>query len=163
MQQADRMNWNGTGARAMGIASVGHAVFAATMVALGIVGLIEGDFTPTWTGVPKGVPGRVVLAYLCALVSLVSGIGLLWRRAAVAASRLLLTYLVVWLLLFRVSHIFGAPTALETWWACGDTAVMTAAAWVLYAWLAGDREHQRLSFATEALVFWRFAWWSGAG
>jgi uncharacterized membrane protein len=147
MQQADRMNWN-AGARAMGIASVGHAVFAATMVALGIVGLIQGDFTPTWTGVPKGVPARVVLAYLCAIVSLVSGIGLLWRRKAVAASRLLLTYLVVWLLLFRLSQIFRAPTTLDTWWACGDTAVMTAAAWVLYAWLAGDGEPQRLRFAT---------------
>jgi len=132
----------------MGIASVGHAVFAATMVGLGIVGLIQGDFTPTWTGVPKGVPARAVLAYLCALISLVSGIGLLWRREAVAASRLLLTYLVVWLLLFRVSHILRAPTTLVTWWAWGDTAVMTAAAWVLYAWLAGDRERQRLRFAT---------------
>jgi uncharacterized membrane protein len=97
----------------MGIASVGQAVFAATMVALGIVGLIQGDFTPTWTGVPKAFPARVVLAYLCALISLVSGIGLLWRRKAVAASRLLLTYLVVWLLLFRVSHIFRAPTTLS--------------------------------------------------
>jgi len=147
-QQADRMNWNSTSARTMGIASVGPAVFAATMVGLGIVGLLQGDFTPTWTGVPKGVPARAVLAYLCALISLASGIGLLWRREAVAASRLLLTYLVVWLLLVRVSHILRAPTTLVTWWAWGDTAVMTAAAWVLYAWLAGDRERQRLRFAT---------------
>src|SRR6202140_150649 len=141
------MNGNSTGARAMGIASLGHAVFAATMVALGILGLIQGNFTPTWSGVPKGFPAREVLAYLCAFISLVSGIGLLWARAAVVASRVLLTYLLAWLLLFRVSHIFSAPTALDTWWSCGDTAVMAAGAWVLYAWFAGDRDGQRLSFA----------------
>ncbi len=148
IQEADRVNWNGTGARAMGIASSGHAVFAATMVALGIVGLIQGGFTPTWSGVPKGLPAREALAYLCAFISLVSGIGLLWRRAAVIASRVLLTSLLVWLLLFRVTFIFRAPTATVAWWASGDTAVMAAAAWVLYTWFAGDWDRQRLSFAT---------------
>lgn len=58
----------------MGIPSVGHAVLAATMVALGIVGLIQGDFTPTWSGVPASVPAREALAYLCATVSLVTGV-----------------------------------------------------------------------------------------
>jgi len=132
----------------MGIASLGHAVFAATMVALGIWGLIQGNFTPTWTGVPKGFPAREALAYLCALISLVSGIGLLWRRTAVIASRVLLTWLLVWLLLFRVTLIFRAPTATVAWWASGDAAVMAAAAWVLYTWFAGDWDRQRLRFAT---------------
>ncbi|HZF10692.1 MAG TPA: DoxX family protein [Thermoanaerobaculia bacterium] len=142
------MNRNRTEARATGIASWGHAVFAVTLVGLGILGLIQGNFTPTWMGVPKGFPAREALAYLCAFISLVSGIGLLWQRTAVVASRVLLTYLLVWLLLFRVSHIFLAPKVLDTWWGCGDTAVMAAGAWVLYAWFAGDRDGQRLRFAT---------------
>src|SRR5438046_9901020 len=77
------------------IGSLGHAVFALTMISLGILGLIKGDFTPIWTGVPKGMPAREVLAYLSAFVSLVTGIGLLWQRTAVVASRVLLAYLLV--------------------------------------------------------------------
>ena len=143
------MNWNSTGGSVMRIASAGHAVFAVTMIALGILGLIKGDFTPTWTGVFKGVPAREVLPYLCAFISLVCGIGLLLKPAAVVASRVLLIYLLVWLVLFRVSHIFLDPSVeVGSWWGCGDTAVMVAGAWVLYAWFAGDREGQRLSFTT---------------
>src|SRR5260370_14889746 len=148
MQQADRTNGIGTGTGAMSIASWGHAVFAATMVALGILGLIQGDFTSTWSGVPHGFPAREGLAYLCAFISLVSGIGLLWRRTTLIASRVLLSSFLVWLLLFRVPLIFRAPTATVTWGALGDTAVMAAASWVLYVWFAGDRDRQRLSFAT---------------
>ena len=132
----------------MRIASLGHAVFAATMIGLGVLGLIKGDFTPTWGGVPRGIPAREILAYLCAVVSLVTGIGLFWQRTVAVASRMLLAYLLVWLLLFRVSHIFFAPTAVDTWWACGDTAVMAAGAWVLYAWFAGDGKGPRVSFAS---------------
>jgi uncharacterized membrane protein len=148
MQQADRMHGIGAGTRAMGIASAGHAFFAATMAALGILGLVQGNFTPTWSGVPKSVPAREVLAYLCAFISLVSGIGLLWRRGAVIASRLLLGSFLVWLLLLRIPLVFRAPTTTVAWWATGDTAVMAAASWVLYAWFAGDRDRRRPGFAT---------------
>jgi uncharacterized membrane protein YphA (DoxX/SURF4 family) len=57
-------------------------------------------------------------------------------------------YFLVWLLLFRLSHIFFAPTTTDTWWGCGDTAVMTAAAWVLFVWFAGESDRQRLPVAT---------------
>src|SRR5580700_6062624 len=92
------------------IASVGHAIFAATMIGLGILGLIQGGFTPVWAPVPDSLPARQVLVYLCACISLASGIGLLWQRTAAPAARLLLAYLLLWFLLLRVREIILSPT-----------------------------------------------------
>jgi len=142
------VNGSGTGTRAIGIASWGHALFAATMIGVGVLGLKQGAFTPMWSGVPRTLPGRTILAYLCAVIALGSGIGLLWRRAAVIAARVLLGSFLVWLLVLRVSLVVLHPTATGAWWAFGDTAVMAAASWVLYTWFARDWDRQRLGFAT---------------
>lgn len=129
----------------MRLVSAGHAVFAAVLIALGIQGLVHGDFTAVWQPVPKGVPAREVLIYLCASISLASGIGLLWRRTAALAAGVLLGSLVLWFLLWRVRFLFLAPL-IEGTWSCGATMVMTAGAWALFAAFA--RQRQRLGFAT---------------
>ena len=141
------MNGNTTGGRAIRIVSVGHAAFAATMIALGILGLIKRDFAPVWQPVPEGVPARAVLIYLCALIPLASGIGLLWKRAAATAARVLLAYFLLWLLLLRVPNVF-ISFGVNAWWASCQTAVMVAAAWVLYAWFATAWDRRRLRLAT---------------
>ncbi len=131
----------------MRIASVGHAVFAATMIPLGILGLVTGDFTVLWEPVPKGVPGREALAYLCAFLGVASGIGLLLPRMAATAARVLLGYLLLWLVVFRVPGLFRALTV-DVYWSACKTAVIVAAAGVLYGWLASDWDRRRLGFAT---------------
>ena len=131
----------------------GRVAFAVTMIGLGILGLARGDFAPIWNGAPAGLPARAALVYACALVSLLSGLGLLWRRTAVASSGVLLACFLAWLLAFRVPLILAAPTSSGTWWACGETALMVAAAWTLVAGLSADRDRQRCGFATgEASV-----------
>ena len=131
----------------MRIVSPGHAVFAAAMIALGVLGLIRGDFTVVWQPVPKGVPGREFLVYLCASVSIASGVGLLWRRTAGLAARVLLAWLVLWFLVWRVRALFIA-SFVEGTWSCAETMVITAAAWVLYVCFASDWDRQHLGFAT---------------
>jgi uncharacterized membrane protein len=116
------------------------------LIFLGILDLIKRDFAPIWQPVPRGVPGRAALIYLCAFIPLASGIGLLWRRAAAASSRVLLAFCLLWLLVVRGPHIFVSFTV-DVWWAICKTAVMVAAAWVLYSWFATDWDRRRLGFA----------------
>jgi len=132
----------------MRIESVGQAVFAATVIALGLLGLIQGDFAPIWDGVPKDFLMHDALAYLCAAVCLICGAGLLWRRSAGTAARVLLAYLLLWMLLFKLPYIVEAPTVEVNYQSCGVTAVLVAGAWVLYAWFAGAWDRRQLAFAT---------------
>jgi len=131
----------------MRIAGIGHVAFAVILIALGVMGLIKGDFTSVWQPVPKAVPARELLAYLCALVSLTSGIGLLWHRTAAVAARVLFAFLVLWFLVWRVRALFVA-TLVEGTWSAGATLVFVAAAWVLFVLFATNWDRQRFSFAT---------------
>ena len=132
----------------MRIANLSHALFAATLAAIGALGLTKGGYGPIWDGVPRGFPAREALGYLCALVALASGLGLFWRRTAAAATRLLLAYLIVWLLLVKGRFIVLQPATEVSYENAGETAVLVAAAWVLYAGLAGAWDQRRFAFVT---------------
>src|SRR5580698_9277143 len=131
----------------MRIASVGHGVFAAVMIAIGVIGLFKPEYAAIWDGIPKALPGRELLPYLSALVALACGIGLLWPRTAALAARVLLAYLLLWMLIFKGRYILLAPTEEGSYQSAGENAVIVAGAWVLYAWLANDWDKKRLGFA----------------
>jgi len=134
---------------AIRIASAGHVAYAAAMIALGVLGLRAGDFVQIWEPVPKWVPARTALAYLCACISLGGGIGLLWQRTAAVAARVVFASLFVWLLVLRLPNLFYQKPLVLVAWSFGSTAVMVAAAWVLSIWFAGERDRQRLGFFTD--------------
>ncbi len=107
--------------------------FAAAFIALGITGIVNGDFALVWQHVPAHVPGRTVLAYVCAAIEIALGLGLLFDRTWRPASRALFAYLVLWLVLLKVPNIIHAPVASNSWGGFGEIAIMTAGAWCLAA------------------------------
>jgi hypothetical protein len=131
----------------MRIASIGHAAFAITMIALGIVGFLRPDFVPLWNPVPMSAPTHRLVIYLGALISLVAGGGLLVQRTAAISARVLLTTLLLWLLLFRLTN-FLHVSLFEASWSVFPLLVMVAGAWILYVWLAGNWDRKHLSFIT---------------
>jgi uncharacterized membrane protein len=132
----------------MRIASIGHAVFAFTMIGLGIVGLIYPSFVPLWSPVPAALPAHQLLIYLGALISIASGIGLLFQRTAAIAARLLLITFFLWVLLFRLPDFFRG-SIFGACWSVFPLTLMLAAAWVLYVWFSDDWDHQHLGLISS--------------
>lgn len=148
----------------MRIARAVPVVFAVTMIALGILGLTKSDYAVVWQPLPQHIPALnslwpLVLVWqplpghiptpnsLCAYVSIACGIGLLWRPTAAAAARVLLAYLLLWLLLVRLPGMLLVHTV-EYWWAASRTAVIAAAAWVVYISFAADWDRRWLGLAS---------------
>ena len=131
----------------MRVIGIGHILFAATLIAIGAWGLVSGQFGAIWQPVPKATPAREVLAYACAVVSLAAGLGLVWKRMSALAARLLVGWLVVWLILFKARPILAAPAAIVSWENFAETAVILAGAWALWAALAEPSDKRLAGFA----------------
>jgi uncharacterized membrane protein len=122
----------------------GHALFAATLIAVGLGGLATGALGAIWQPAPKSWPFRDVLAYACAAGSLACGAGLIWRRTGAAAAGVLTAWLLVWLVVIKGRFVVAAPLAAVSWESAGETAVLVAAAWVLFVRLAEAAATPRL-------------------
>jgi uncharacterized membrane protein len=130
-------------------ASAGHAAFAAILIAVGVWGLARGGFVGIWDSVPHGAPLREALAYLCAVVSLAGGLGLLWRPGAARAARVLFAYLLAWLVLVKLPYILRTPLVPLNYESCAETAVIVAGAWVLYVGHAARWDRRWLGFIAD--------------
>jgi uncharacterized membrane protein len=131
----------------MRITGFGHALFAATLIAIGAWGLASGQFGAIWQPVPRATPAREILAYACAVVSLAAGLGLVWKRMAALAARLLVVWLLLWLVLFKARPILAAPAAMVSWENFAETGVILAGAWALYVAVAGASDKRLIGFA----------------
>lgn len=133
---------------ALRITGAGQALFAATLIGLGVWGLASGDLAPIWRPVVRRWHAREALVWITAILSLACGAGLLWRRTAAAAAGVLTAFLLVWMLALRAPAIIAWQGVADAWESCGETAVPAAAAWALLA--AAGEGRGRLAVVTGA-------------
>lgn len=119
-------------------ADAGTRFYAVMLVALGVLGLVVGDFAMVWQDVPKWVPGRTALAYICAALELAFGIGVFLRGTRARVAPFLQVYMLLWLALLRVPSVAGAPAVEGNWLGAGETSILLAGAMAIRTGTAAD-------------------------
>jgi uncharacterized membrane protein len=121
------------------------ALAAAGLLGLGILGLVYGDFALVWQPVAAWIPGRAALAYISAALECAIAIGMFFSGASSWAARALFPGMILWQLL-KVPNLFLGPSHEAVYLGFGETAIMLAGGWVLFARLADLAPDSPLAF-----------------
>ncbi|HEX4020406.1 MAG TPA: hypothetical protein VHX63_04615 [Acidobacteriaceae bacterium] len=148
------------------VSNLGIYAYGAGAIALGVVGLVWGDFATNWQRVQGNVPHRQVLAYIAAVYELFGGVAILWRRTARAGAAMLTILYFIFALLW-VPRIIGSPQVYDVWGNFFEEFSLVIAGAVVYAsfaprdsaWTGRASQISRLygicviSFALEHLFY----------
>jgi uncharacterized membrane protein len=116
-------------------------------MALGIIGLVFGDFALQWQPVPKDLPGHHALALFSAAVMLVLGLGVLWSRTARPASAGLALVYLVWVALHGPDTA-AAPASVGSWLGPAETLSLSVGGLALFA-MSAQPPDERLRLAAR--------------
>jgi uncharacterized membrane protein YphA (DoxX/SURF4 family) len=116
-------------------------------MALGIIGLVFGDFALQWQPVPKDLPGHHALALFSAAVMLVLGLGVLWSRTTRPASAGLAVVYLVWVALHGPDTA-AAPASVGSWLGPAETLSLSVGGLALFA-MSTQPPDERLRLAAR--------------
>jgi uncharacterized membrane protein YphA (DoxX/SURF4 family) len=117
------------------LSNLGMYVYGAGAVALGVIGLVWGDFATNWQRVQGNVPYRSALACITAVYELAAGGAIFWRRTAQGGALMLAALYSIFALLW-VPQILGSPRVYDVWGNFFEESALVIGGVVLYAWLA---------------------------
>lgn len=106
-------------------------LYGSGAMALGIIGLVFGDFALQWQPVPKDLPAHHALALFSAAVMLVLGLGVLWARTARPASAALAVVYLGWVALHGPDTA-AAPATVGSWLGVAETLSLSAGGLALF-------------------------------
>jgi len=111
-------------------------IYGLGAVALGLVGLVWGDFAAVWQPVPNSIPGRTALAYAVAAALLLAGLAVQWQRTAGLGAFALTALYSLGIILLHVPRVIAHPTVFVTWSGVAEQLALVAGGLVVYAYCA---------------------------
>ena len=114
------------------VSNAGVYFYALAAIALGMLGLVWGDFATNWQRVSTDIPHHLALARAAAIYELVAGVGLLWRGTR-RVSALMLTAIYTVFVLLWVDRVVAAPLTYDNWGNVFEELSLVAAGVIVYA------------------------------
>jgi uncharacterized membrane protein YphA (DoxX/SURF4 family) len=108
-------------------------MYGLAAVAFGLVGLSWGDFAAVWQPVPATLPGRTTLAYIVAVVFLLSGLSLQRQRSAALGALTLTLLYSLGVILLHIPVAIARPTVFVTWSGIAEQLALVAGGMITYA------------------------------
>ena len=112
---------------------MGWIAFAVSMLGLGMLGFITGDFALNWQPVPAGIPGRTALAYVTAALFWTLGAGLLFDRFKYSFAIATAVAFLVWAILLHGPGVVRDPLNVLPWLGFTERLQVAAGALMLAA------------------------------
>jgi len=117
------------------LSNLGRHIYGLAAIALGIIGLVWGDFATVWQPVPDSVPHRTALAYIVAVCLLAAGAAIQWRRTARAGLLVLSFFYLVFACLW-LRRVIGFPGMIGTWLGFAEQFALVLGGIIAYASLS---------------------------
>lgn len=125
-------------------------LFATGMMSVGVLVLVYGYSVLVFEPPPPAWAGWLTpVGYASGLILLGTGLGLLFERSARLSTRILLPFLLLWLLT-RLPAVPADPLREISWFAVGEVAVPFAGALVLFIWTSDIRSGSKLQQAVTS-------------
>jgi uncharacterized membrane protein len=140
-------------AHASTMLKIGWISLALSLLGLGMLGFITGDFALNWQPVPSSIPGRTALAYITAALLWVLGAGLLFDRYKYAFAIATAVTFLVWALLLHGPGVVADPLNVLPWLGFTERLQVAAGALVLAATQVPGTSFARWSMLAAKISF----------
>ena len=115
---------------------VSVCIYGLGAIALGLTGLVWGDFAVVWQPAPNGYAGPTPLGYAVAVIPLLAGLAMQWQRAAFYAAAALFVLYCLAIIFFDSPRGFAHPAEFGAWYGVLENSALAAAALIICTFYA---------------------------